>query len=210
MEYIDEETLDNEDDDYEMDEDQTDEDMAETPQKTDKQKINGDIHKPTPKDNVELLKLFSEVQMMQRQAVGLKDKLKLNMKIHNRQNRFLNRLKHIIEIKKEILEQKTKKKARILLSLQDKIKEDNNGLVMAMPTKYTDDLKNFALTVYKYSPHSYIYARNMLRTMLPSTDILDNWINSGFMPKNVMTTNSLVKVTAEQTESELSCKISLC
>lgn len=182
-----------------------------------KHKVNGSTHinknnlPSTNKaaDNVELLKLFTEVQMMQRQAVGLKDKLKYNMKIHNRQSRFLNRLKQMIETKKEILNQKRKKKARILLSVQDKIKEDTNGLVMAMPTRHTDDLKNFALSIYKYSPQAYIYARNTLRTLLPSTDVLDTWLNSGYQPKNVLTSSNLIKVTAEQTDTELSCKISL-
>lgn len=160
-------------------------------------------------DNVELLKLFTEVQKMQRQAVGLKDKLKSNMKVHNRQNRFLKKIEEIIEQKKKILNQKRKKKSRILLSLQDKIAEDTNGLVLAMPVRQTEDLKNFALSIYKYSPQAYIYIRNTLRTMLPSTDILDTWVSAGYQPRTQLTNSNLIKVVAEQTESELSCKVTI-
>lgn len=193
------------------------EDEKDTKEVSKKRNVNGNTHiniknlpsTSKPINNIEVLKLFTEVQMMQRQAVGLKEKLKYNMKIHNRQSRFLNRLKQIIEMKKDILNQKRKKKARILLSVQDKIKEDGNGLVMAMPTRHTDDLKNFALSIYKYSPQAYIYTRNTLRTLLPSTDVLETWVNSGYQPTNVMTSSSLIKVTADQTDTELSCKISL-
>lgn len=205
MEYIEEETLDREEDtDIDDDFAECESDMEIDPTLT----YNGKQVQPHEVDE-DLLKLFTEVQMMQRQCIGLKDKLKFNMKIHNRQSRFLNRLNEIIDMKKDVLEQKKKKKARILLSLQDKIREDTNGLVMAMPTRHTDDLKNFALSIYKYSPQAYVYIRNMLRTMLPSTDVLDNWITAGYNPKNVLTSNNLIKVTAEQTDTELSCKISL-
>lgn len=160
-------------------------------------------------ENIELLKLFTEVQRMQRQCVGLRDKLKCNMRVHNRQNRFLLRIKEIIERKKKVLSQKRKKKCRILLSLQDKIKEDTSGLVLAMPMRQTEDLKNFALSIYKYSPQAYIYIRNTLRTLLPSTEVLDTWLNAGYQPKNVLSNNSLIKVVAEQTETQLSCKVLL-
>lgn len=158
-------------------------------------------------ESIELLKLFTEVQRLQRQAVGLKDKLKYNMKVHNRQNRFLKRIKEIIEMKKKVLNQKRKKKCRILLSLQDKIKEDSTGLVLAMPMRQTEDLKNFALSIYKYSPQAYIYIRNTLRTMLPSTEILDSWITAGYQPRNVLANSNLIKVVAEQTDTQLSCKV---
>lgn len=167
------------------------------------------LKKPNVDEKVELLKLFTEVQRMQRTTVGLKDKLKYNMRVHNRQNRFLLRIKEIIEMKRKVLSQKRKKKCRILLSLQDKIKEDTTGLVLAMPMRLTDDLKNFTLSIYKYSPQAYIYIRNMLRTMLPSTEVLDSWVTSGYQPKNVMTSGNNVKVTAEQTETELSCRVTL-
>lgn len=166
-------------------------------------------HKREVEEEVNLLKLFTEVQRMQRYAVGLKDKLKYNMRVHNRQNRFLLRIKEIIEMKKKVLAQKRKKKCRILLSLQDKIKEDTTGLVLAMPMRQTDDLKNFALSIYKYSPQAYIYVRNMLRTMLPSTEVLDSWVTSGYQPKNVMSSGNNIKVTAEQTDTELSCRVTL-
>ncbi|XP_026748825.1 uncharacterized protein LOC113509646 [Galleria mellonella] len=158
-------------------------------------------------DNAEILKLFTVVQKMQRQAVGLKDKLKRIMKAHNRYNRAIEKVEERVERKKKILEQKRKRKARILLSLQDKIKEDTNGLVLAMPVRQTDDLMNFALSIYKYSPQAYIYVRNTLRTMLPNTDILDSWISSGYQPKNLLSNNNLIKVIAEQTENVLACKI---
>ncbi|CAB3254397.1 unnamed protein product [Arctia plantaginis] len=198
VEYIDEETLDNEEYDENM---TTDEDEE-------KQTAPPDIHVPKKElDNIELLKLFSEVQRLQRQAVALKEKLKYNMKVHNRQNRFLKRIKEIIEMKKKILNQKRKKKCRILLSLQDKIKEDTSGLVLAMPMRQTDDLKNFALSIYKYSPQAYIYIRNTLRTILPSTEVLDSWITAGYQPRNVISNSNLIKVVAEQTETQLSCKV---
>lgn len=207
VEYIDEETLDNDDDDdeeYEMDSDE------EQYNKSNKNHVtNSNDKNISEEENVELLKLFTEVQRMQRQAIGLRDKLKTNMRIYNRQNRFLGRLKKVIETKKNLLNQKRKKKSRILLSLQDKIKEDTNGLVLAMPTRHTDDLKNFALSIYKYSPQAYIYVRNTLRTLLPSTDVLESWVNSGFEPKNVISGSTMLKVVSEQTESELSCKVSL-
>ncbi|XP_059052987.1 uncharacterized protein LOC131847424 [Achroia grisella] len=160
-------------------------------------------------DNTEVLKLFTVVQKMQRQAVGLKYKLRRVMKAHNRYNRIIENMEEKVERKKKILEQKRKKKARILLSLQDKIKEDTNGLVLAMPVRQTDDLKNFALSIYKYSPQAYIYVRNSLRTMLPSTDVLDSWLSSGYQPKNALSNSNLIKVIAEQTEKELSCKVTL-
>lgn len=158
-------------------------------------------------DNIELLRLFSDVQRMQRQAIALKEKLKYNMRVHNRQNRFLLRISEIIEMKKKVLNQKRKKKCRILLSMQDKIKEDTTGLVLAMPMRQTEDLKNFALSIYKYSPQAYIYIRNTLRTMLPSTEVLDSWVTAGYQPKNVA--SNLIKVVAEQTETSLSCKVML-
>lgn len=160
-------------------------------------------------ENVELLKLFTEVQRMQRQAISLRDKLKSNMRVYNRQNRVLARLKKVIEMKKNMLDQKRKKKARILLSLQDKIKEDTNGLVLAMPTRHTEDLKNFALSIYKYSPQAYIYIRNTLRTLLPSTDVLESWLNSGYEPRNTLTNSNILKVVSEQTDSELLCRVSI-
>lgn len=159
--------------------------------------------------NLELLKLFTDVQNMQKQATSLKKKLKIGMKVYKRQNRTLERLKEEIEIKKNLLVQRRKKKSRILLSLQDKIKEDTSGLVLAMPTRHTDELKNFALSVYKYSPQAYIYIRNTLRTILPSTDVLDSWLSLGYEPKNVLTNSNLVKVISELTDTELSCKVSL-
>ncbi|XP_061713931.1 THAP domain-containing protein 1-like [Cydia pomonella] len=206
VEYIDEETLDNEED-YEMDSQDEDRDS----QDEHKPKFNNISHtKPaTGQDQVELLRLFTEVQKMQRQAVGLRDKLRYNMRIHNRQNKKLQKLKETIEMKKKILNQKRKKKSRILLTLQDKIKEDKNGLVLAMPTRHTDDLKNFALSIYKYSPQAYIYIRNTLRTMLPSTDVLETWVDAGYTPKNVMSNSSMIKVISEQTDKELSCKVTL-
>lgn len=201
MEYIDEETLDNEEYVENMTTDE-DEEHQTAPQL--------DLNVPNKElDNIELLKLFSEVQRLQRQAVALKEKLKYNMKVHNRQNRFLKRIKEIIEMKKKILNQKRKKKCRILLSLQDKIKEDTTGLVLAMPMRQTDDLKNFALSIYKYSPQAYIYIRNTLRTILPSTEVLDSWITSGYQPRNVISNSNLIKVVAEQTETQLSCKVTI-
>lgn len=201
MEYIDEETLDNEEYVENMTTDE-DEEHQTAPQL--------DLNVPKKElDNIELLKLFSEVQRLQRQAVALKEKLKYNMKVHNRQNRFLKRIKEIIEMKKKILNQKRKKKCRILLSLQDKIKEDTTGLVLAMPMRQTDDLKNFALSIYKYSPQAYIYIRNTLRTILPSTEVLDSWITSGYQPRNVISNSNLIKVVAEQTETQLSCKVTI-
>lgn len=216
MEYIDEETLDdNEDDDYEMDSHDEDRESQETePERLEKQhqvnnKSSAKTREEKEREQIEVLKLFSEVQKMQRQAVGLRDKLKYKMKTHSKQNKRLQKLKETIEMKKNILNQKKKKKSRILLTLQDKIKEDKNGLVLAMPTRQTDDLKNFALSIYKYSPQAYIYARNTLRTMLPSTDILDTWIDSGYIPKNIMTNSSMIKIASDQTDKELSCKIML-
>ncbi|XP_004930707.1 THAP domain-containing protein 1-like isoform X2 [Bombyx mandarina] len=197
VEYIDEDTLDNEGDNYI----QTESD--EEPERP--KKIMKTITYKEP--DIELLKLFSEVQRMQRLAVTLKQKLKHNMRIHNKQNRFLLRIREIIEMKKKILNQKRKKKCRILLSLQDKIKEDTSGLVLAMPMRQTEDLKNFALSVYKYSPQAYIYIRNTLRTMLPSTEILESWVTAGYQPKNVA--SNMIKVVAEQTETSLSCKVTL-
>lgn len=160
-------------------------------------------------NSVELLKLFTEVQKMQRLAVGLKDKLRCNMKLHKQQTKYLERLKHSIEVKEKVLAQKKKKKERILLTIQERVKDESSGLVLAMPVKYTEDLKSFALSIYKYSPQSYIYARNTLRTMLPSTDVLESWLKTGFIPKNVLSNNNVVKIVAEQTETELSCKVSL-
>lgn len=159
------------------------------------------------RNNIELLKLFTEVQRMQRQVILMKEKLKSNIRAHNKQNRFLVRIREIIEKKKKVLNQKRKKKCRILLSLQDKIREDTSGLVLAMPMKQTEDLKNFALSIYKYSPQAYIYIRNTLRTMLPSTDVLETWITAGYQPRNMIANNSLIKVIAEQTETQLSCKV---
>ncbi|XP_014356888.2 THAP domain-containing protein 1 [Papilio machaon] len=210
VEYIDEETLDNDDDDedYEMDSDDEHYNKSNKNPR-DNHVTNSNDKNFSEDENIELLKLFTEVQRMQRQAIGLRDKLKTNMRIYNRQNRFLGRLKKVIETKKNLLNQKRKKKSRILLSLQDKIKEDTNGLVLAMPTRHTDDLKNFALSIYKYSPQAYIYVRNTLRTLLPSTDVLESWVNSGFEPKNVISGTTMLKVVSEQTESELSCKVSL-
>lgn len=198
VEYIDE-------DSSEGDEDM---DFDDEPKKEPYHK-NSILQRKDIEDEVELLKLFSEVQRMQRSAVGLKDKLKYNMRVHNRQNRFLSRIKEIIEMKRKVLAQKRKKKCKILLSLQDKIKEDTTGLVLAMPMRQTEDLKNFALSIYKYSPQAYIYIRNMLRTMLPSTEVLDTWLNSGYQPKNVMISGNSIKVSADQTETELACRITL-
>ncbi|CAG9787959.1 unnamed protein product [Diatraea saccharalis] len=171
---------------------------------------NEKIEKTNQKvNNVELLKLFTEVQKMQRQAVGLKEKLKTNMQLHNRQNRHFRRLEEILERKKKILEEKQKKKSKILLTLQDKVNEDMSGLVLAMPMRQTEDLKNFALNIYNYSPQAYIYLRNTLRTMLPSTDVMETWLNAGFQPKSIMSSSNMVKVTAEQTEKDLICKVSI-
>lgn len=208
MEYIDEETFDHEDEEedeeYEM-ESEEEYNMKPNKQIRDKHIANSS----TESGNVELLKLFAEVQRMQRQAIGLRDKLKCNMRVYNRQNRFLARLKKVIEMKKNILNQKRKKKARILLSLQDKIKEDTNGLVLAMPTRHTEDLKNFALSIYKYSPQAYIYIRNTLRTLLPSTDVLESWLNSGYEPRSTISNSNILKVVSEQTDSELLCRVSI-
>nr|AGC92745.1 THAP domain-containing protein [Heliconius erato] len=213
VEYIDEETLDNEyeDEDYLMDSDEYEEELSYTKAimngtHTDKQTKTKEL---TEEENVEILKLFTEVQKMQRQAVSLKEKLKSRMRVYKRQNRFLMRLKEVIEMKRNLLNQKRKKKSRILLSLQDKIREDTNGLVLAMPTRHTDDLKNFALSIYKYSPQAYIYIRNTLRTLLPSTDVLESWISGGFEPKNILSNSNLIKVVSELTDTELSCKVSL-
>ncbi|GBP52097.1 THAP domain-containing protein 2 [Eumeta japonica] len=163
----------------------------------------------TTEVNVELLKLFTEVQKIQRQAVGLQDKLIYNTKIYNQQKRSLKRLKEVIELKEKLLKQKNKRKCSVNYATIEKIKDDSNGLILAMPTRYTDDIKDFALSIYKYSPQAYIYVRNALRTALPSTEILNNWINSGYVPKNMMANRSLVKVLQEQTETELTCKICL-
>ncbi|XP_052740896.1 uncharacterized protein LOC112044480 isoform X3 [Bicyclus anynana] len=159
--------------------------------------------------NLELVKLFSEVQKLQKHAATLKHKLKSGMRVYNRQTKCLARLKEEIDMKKNLLVLRRKKKSRILLSLQDKIKEDTNGLVLAMPMRHTDDLKNFALSIYKYSPQAYIYIRNTLRTLLPSTDVLDTWILSGYEPTNVMTNSNMVRVVTEMTDKELSCKVLL-
>ncbi|CAG4928923.1 unnamed protein product [Colias eurytheme] len=210
VEYIDEDTLDNEDqeyysdNEYEMEYDENDKPLTNGPTHSSKNERleNTEI-------NVEVLKLFSEVQKMQKQAVQMKEKYRYTMRAYNRQSRFLTRLKEVIEMKKNILNQKRRKKSRILLSLQDKMKEDTNGLVLAMPTRHTDDLKNFALSVYRYSPQAYIYIRNTLRTLLPSTDILESWISAGYEPKNMLTNSNLIRVVSELTDTELNCKVSL-
>ncbi|XP_053604766.1 THAP domain-containing protein 1-like isoform X2 [Plodia interpunctella] len=216
VEYIDEDTFDNEDEEMETDEEEDEQrpavnengkiahtnDTAKT--STDNLKIQED-----PEKTIELLKLFTEVQRMQRQAVGLKDKLKNSVRIYNKQKRALQRLEETIEKKRNILTMKRKKKSRILLSLQDKIEEDTNGLVLAMPVKQTEDFKNFALSIYKYSPQAYIYCRNTLRTLLPSTDVLDSWIGNGYQLKTSINNSNMIKVVAEQTDSELSCKIKI-
>ncbi|XP_045449818.1 THAP domain-containing protein 1-like [Melitaea cinxia] len=213
VEYIDEETLDNEyeDEDYLMDSDEYSDAENYQRELTDPTSLNVSNHVTSKKDedSLELLKLFTEVQKMQRQAVSLKEKLKSRMKVYKRQTRYLLRVKEIIEMKRNILNQKRKKKSRILLSLQDKIREDTNGLVLAMPTRQTDDLKNFALSIYKYSPQAYIYIRNTLRTLLPSTEVLESWVSSGYEPKNVLSNSNLLKVVSELTDTELSCKVSL-
>lgn len=213
VEYIDEETLDNEyeDEDYLMDSDEYNDAENYQRELTDKKSVNVSNHVTSKKDedSLELLKLFTEVQKMQRQAVSLKEKLKSRMKIYKRQTRLLLRVKENIEMKRNILNQKRKKKSRILLSLQDKIREDTNGLVLAMPTRQTDDLKNFALSIYKYSPQAYIYIRNTLRTLLPSTEVLESWVSSGYEPKNVLSNSNLLKVVSELTDTELTCKVSL-
>ncbi|XP_047508742.1 uncharacterized protein LOC125052162 isoform X1 [Pieris napi] len=161
------------------------------------------------KQNVKVLKLFTEVQRMQRESIETKNKYKYALRSYKRQTRFLTRLREVIEMKKKILEQKKKKKSRILLSLQDKIKEDTSGLVLAMPTRHTDDLKNFALSIYKYSPQAYIYIRNALRTLLPGIETLDSWMNSGYEPRNVLTNSNLIKITTDLNETEMNCKITL-
>ncbi|CAH2046808.1 unnamed protein product, partial [Iphiclides podalirius] len=85
VEYIDEETLDHEDD--EEDEEYEMESEEEHSSKPNKQIRDKHISNATTEhDNVELLKLFTEVQRMQRQAIGLRDKLKCNMRVYNRQN----------------------------------------------------------------------------------------------------------------------------
>ncbi|CAH0720236.1 unnamed protein product, partial [Brenthis ino] len=215
VEYIDEESLENEyeDEDYLMDSDELEqEELSQTKALTNgtsSEKQTTKTKELTEEENIEILKLFTEVQKMQKHAVSLKEKLKSRMKVYKRQNRFLMRLKEVIEMKRNILNQKRKKKSRILLSLQDKMREDTNGLVLAMPTRHTDDLKNFALSVYKYSPQAYIYIRNTLRTLLPSTDVLESWISGGYEPKNILSNSNLIKVVSELTDTELSCKVSL-
>lgn len=219
VEYIDEDTLDNEyeDEDYLMDSDEYNDaenyqrELTDKKSVNDKKPLNVSNHVTSKKDedSLELLKLFTEVQKMQRQAVSLKLKLTSRMKIYKRQSRLLLRVKENIEMKRNILNQKRKKKSRILLSLQDKIREDTNGLVLAMPTRQTDDLKNFALSIYKYSPQAYIYIRNTLRTLLPSTEVLESWVSSGYEPKNVLSNSNLLKVVSELTDTELTCKVSL-
>lgn len=216
MEYIEDETFDNEEDHISEDYEMNDEIKDKSHELEHNFKIitNGNAVKDefvskTTGDNLQVLKLFSEVQNMQKQAVSLKEKLRCSIKVYNRQNRLLMRLKEVMEIKKNMLKQKQRKRSRILLTLQDKIKEDSNGLVLAMPTRHTDDLKNIALSIYKYSPQAYIYVRNALRTLLPSTDVLDGWVTSGYEPRNVLTRNHSVKLATEISETELSTKILL-
>ncbi|XP_013191542.1 THAP domain-containing protein 1 [Amyelois transitella] len=214
VEYIDEDTFDN-DEDEEMETDYEDDDHKPvTNGHTHDKPNNSDAYteqktKDVTENDIELLKLFTEVQRMQRQAVSLKDKLKHNMRIHSRQSRVLRRLEEVIEKKRKVLNAKRKKRSRILLSLQDKIDEDTSGLVLAMPVKQTEDFKNFALSIYKYSPQAYIYIRNTLRTLLPSTDVLDTWLGSGHQPKTAISNSNMIKVMAEQTDTELSCKIKI-
>lgn len=167
-------------------------------------------YKPHKKEiDIKLLKLFNEVQRMQRQAVGIKDKIKSNTKIYNRQSKYLEWSQQQIKLKKTQLLHKAKRKLEKNMPLVEKIQEERTDLILCMPTKHTDDLKNFALSVYNYSPQAYIYLRNTLRTTLPSCNVLENWIDSGYVPKNLMSGNSLIKVLAEQTETELTCKILL-
>lgn len=174
---------------------------------------HSEIEKPVTdaqiEKNVQLLKLFTEVQRMQCASIELGNKYKSSMRTYKRQTRFLSRLREVIDMKRKILDQKRKKKSRILLSLQDKMKEDTSGLVLAMPTRHTDDLKNFALSIYRYSPQAYIYIRNTLRTLLPGIETLDSWINSGYEPKNVLTNSNLIKLTTDLNDTEMNCKISL-
>ncbi|XP_041980054.1 THAP domain-containing protein 1-like [Aricia agestis] len=217
VEYIEDEAFDNDtEDDEEMEYERLEDfdeimaDTNETEQKlTNGLNINREGRMKTVPDKVETLRLFTEVQKMQKTAVVLKNKLKSTLKIYRRQSRALLKLKEVIKVKRAILNQKQKKKARILLSLQEKIQEDTNGLVLAMPTKHTDDLKNFALSIYKYSPQAYIYIRNSLRTLLPSTDVLETWIAAGCEPKNMLTKSNMVKVVSELTESDLICRVTL-
>lgn len=162
-----------------------------------------------PIDHAANLILFTEVQSLQHQLIEAKQRLRKNVKIHNQQNRYLKRLKNTIEIKQKLATAKAKKKNRILLSIQDKIREDTTGLVMAMPTKHTEDLKDFALSIYKHSPQAYVYARNTLRTLLPSTTVLESWLVGGYHPQSLMSSGSTVKLVTEQSSSELSCKVSI-
>ncbi|KAL4704786.1 hypothetical protein ACJJTC_015033 [Scirpophaga incertulas] len=222
VEYIDEETLDNEDYEDSAAQPMADEFEEEIePIKTyngidynDREKItslkNISPEKTLKKkvDDLEALKLFTEVQKIQRQAVILKGKLNELSKVQQKQRRSLKRVEEIIQRKRKILEAKKKKKSRILLSLQDKVNEDINGLVLAMPVKQTEDMKSFALRAYNYSPQAYIFVRNTLRTLLPSTDVLESWLSAGFQPKTAAKSTNLIKIQSQLTETELTCKIS--
>lgn len=174
--------------------------------------MNGDISYINHRKNegkVELLKLFTKVQRLQREATNLKDRLKYNKRHYVRQKKYLQRLKEIITNKELLLKHKRKKLLNIDIPLLETIQDERDDLILSMPTKYTDDLKNFALSIYKYSPQSYVYIRNTLRTMLPSSNVLEGWIKAGYQPRNVMSNSGLVKVVTEQTESELICKVCL-
>ncbi|CAK1541911.1 unnamed protein product [Leptosia nina] len=230
VEYIEEDTLDNDDpdsysdNDYEMDQISNDtEQPIPKDYKLENSLSNGphshtiltndleeDLAQINDREaNIEALKLFTEVQKMQRQAAELKEKYKYSTRAYKRQSRFLARLQEVITMKKNILSQKRKKKSRILLSLQDKMREDTTGLVLAMPTRHTDDLKNFALSIYRYSPQAYVYIRNTLRTLLPGTETLESWISSGYEPKSVLTNSNLIRVMTDLNDTGLNCRVSL-
>lgn len=194
--YDDHDYDDHEYDNYEYDDHEDDD--------TDMYQEDGSVEEDTA-----LLNLFTEVQKMQQEAVDLNKKINVYKKNYKIKKEKLQRLKEIVAIKETLLKQINKKKLDDQLPLLEQIQEERDDLVLAMPTKHTDDLKNFALSVYKYSPQAYIYIRNILRTMLPSSSVLEEWIHSGYQPRNVMSNCNLIKVVSEQTESELSCKICL-
>lgn len=162
-------------------------------------------------EGVDKVRLFQTVQRYQNKLIEqYKNLRELNRSIKSQ----AKQIEHLNRQLKEKKEEHEEKKAKLNKMQEEWDNETNavkndNELILMMPSRYSEDMKNLALSIHNYSPEAYIYLRNTLRTVLPATDLLRKWTDSGFRPKTKITSSDAIKLVTESSESEFTCNITI-
>ena len=171
-----------------------------SPAQSKKSKVDidyGKLFKQSKNTEISNKQLKAKVRNLQQQLRRCKTKI-ANM------SDIINNLQNDLIIKTEIADRLHKSFDKLQLSIFHNTK--NNTLVSPCGRRYTDDIKEFSLTLYYYSPKAYEYVRSVIP--LPNPSLIRKWSSSvncepGFLDEAFQS----LKVDAEKQPERKDCSL---